>query len=385
MEASDLSGLLSRLAEATRGEARMRIRVEVGRTRVRTATKVIVGVVVVAPSCSSPLVNRDYLAVYDSPGGQVVLAVVGGDRSPLGGWLLTRMAAIDLPERFTARADGDRGQAMTTAGDGRSSARASGGGVLICVRAVLATPDSDRRRARRARPTEVTRSMRLRARRRALRSTGSAASPPDSWRLSASTRRRARRDLELVDRTPERHALDKLLGSVAGLLVPNLAGVRAHHHGDGLPIGLVVLLSFGTAAAGFVLPDFLLRDEAEQRRRAFRHALSSYLDLVNVLLAGGAGIETALYAAADAGDGWGYQTIRSELRRARLTGQSPWDTFADLADASASTNWPSWPPASRSPDPTAPASEHRSPPRPTPSEATRSPRPKPPPRPPPSA
>lgn len=41
MEASDLSGLLSRLAEATRGEARMRIRVEVGRTRVRTATKVI--------------------------------------------------------------------------------------------------------------------------------------------------------------------------------------------------------------------------------------------------------------------------------------------------------------------------------------------------------
>ena len=30
MEASDLSGLLTRLAEATRGEARMRIRVEVG-------------------------------------------------------------------------------------------------------------------------------------------------------------------------------------------------------------------------------------------------------------------------------------------------------------------------------------------------------------------
>ena len=82
----------------------------------------------------------------------------------------------------------------------------------------------------------------------------------------------------------------------------------------------------------FTDSDFLLRDEAERRRRAFRHALSSYLDLVNVLLAGGAGIETALHAAADAGDGWGYRTIRSELRRARLTGQSPWDTFAGLAD-----------------------------------------------------
>jgi tight adherence protein B len=102
MEASDLSGLLSRLAEATRGEARMRIRVEVGRARVRTATKVIVGVVVLAVVFLT-VVNRGYLAVYDSAGGQVMLGVVGGIFA-LGGWLLTRMAAIDMPERFTARA-----------------------------------------------------------------------------------------------------------------------------------------------------------------------------------------------------------------------------------------------------------------------------------------
>ena len=102
MEASDLSGLLTRLAEATRGEARMRIRVEVGRTRVRTATKVILGVVAVAVAFLT-LVNRDYLAVYDSPGGQVVLGIVGAIFAT-GGWLLTRMSAIELPDRFTARA-----------------------------------------------------------------------------------------------------------------------------------------------------------------------------------------------------------------------------------------------------------------------------------------
>ncbi|MGQ0823788.1 MAG: type II secretion system F family protein [Actinomycetota bacterium] len=104
MEASDLSGLLSRLADATRGEARMRIRVEVGRTRVRTATKVIVGVVIAAVVFLA-IANRNYLTVYDSAGGQLVLAIVGGIFA-LGGWLLTRMAEIDLPERFTARADG---------------------------------------------------------------------------------------------------------------------------------------------------------------------------------------------------------------------------------------------------------------------------------------
>ena len=104
MEAADLSGLLSRLAEATRGDARMRIRVEVGRTRVRTATKVIVGVVIAAVVFLA-VVNRSYLAVYDGFGGQVMLAIVGGIFA-LGGWLLSRMAEIDLPERFVARTGG---------------------------------------------------------------------------------------------------------------------------------------------------------------------------------------------------------------------------------------------------------------------------------------
>lgn len=142
---------------------------------------------------------------------------------------------------------------------------------------------------------------------------------------------RHHQELELVGRTAERHAFDKLLGAIAGLFLPNAVASALLVIGVPVPLGAVAVFSLATTAAGFLLPDFLLRDEAEKRRRAFRHTLSSYLDLVNVLLAGGAGIETALHAAADAGDGWGYQTIRAELRRARLTGQSPWDTFAQLA------------------------------------------------------
>ena len=106
MEASDLTGLLSRLADAIRGEARMRIRVEVGRTRVRTATKVIVGVVA-ATIAFLAVLNREYLAPYDSAGGQIVLLVVGGIFAA-GGWLLVHMAELDLPERFSARTAGGR-------------------------------------------------------------------------------------------------------------------------------------------------------------------------------------------------------------------------------------------------------------------------------------
>jgi len=106
MEASDMTGLLSRLAEAIRGEARMRIRVEVGRTRVRTATKVIVGVVG-ATIVLLAVLNRSYLVAYDSPGGQVVLLVVGAIFAT-GGWMLLHMSALEMPERFSARCATDR-------------------------------------------------------------------------------------------------------------------------------------------------------------------------------------------------------------------------------------------------------------------------------------
>lgn len=106
MEASDLTGLLSRLAESIRGEARMRIRVEVGRTQVRTATKVIVGVVG-ATIVLLALLNRSYLGAYDSPLGQLVLVVIASVFA-LGGWLLVHMAELNLPERFTARGAGER-------------------------------------------------------------------------------------------------------------------------------------------------------------------------------------------------------------------------------------------------------------------------------------
>jgi tight adherence protein B len=101
-EASDLSSLLSRLADAIRGDARMRIRVEVGRTRVRTASKVILGVVT-ATIALLALLNRDYLEVYGDAAGQAVLLVIGGIFA-LGDWLLVRMGELDMPERFTARA-----------------------------------------------------------------------------------------------------------------------------------------------------------------------------------------------------------------------------------------------------------------------------------------
>lgn len=136
--------------------------------------------------------------------------------------------------------------------------------------------------------------------------------------------------LALVERTPERHALDKVVGAAGGALAAALAGVGLSLIGIAPPAAVLAVATLAVAVGGFVLPDASLREEAERRRRAFRHALSSYLDLVNVVLAGGGGIETAMHEAAEAGDGWAFAAIRTALDRSRLTNRTPWDTFAQL-------------------------------------------------------
>lgn len=135
--------------------------------------------------------------------------------------------------------------------------------------------------------------------------------------------------LALAGRTPEVWARDKLLGALGGLLVP--LGVWAGLAASGIVLPPVMAgLALVSAVAGWMLPDFSLRDAVARRRKAFQYALSAYLDLVNVVLAGGAGIETALVAAADAGDGWAFAAIRHALHRAQRINQPLWTAFDDL-------------------------------------------------------
>ena len=66
----------------------------------------------------------------------------------------------------------------------------------------------------------------------------------------------------------------------------------------------------------FSLPDLGIHAEAGKRRADFRHALGSFLDLVVISLAGGAGVEGALSEAAAIGHGWSFaQLAPGTLRR----------------------------------------------------------------------
>lgn len=150
--------------------------------------------------------------------------------------------------------------------------------------------------------------------------------------LSGRLGRRVEADLAVMERAPQRFAIDKL-GTALSLaaIVIGLA-VALGLAGSPAPPGLVFVIAVSALAGGFVVPDITLRAQAIRRRDSFRHALSSYLDLVNVLLAGGAGIETSLEAAAQAGDGWAFVQLRNALVRARSLRQSPWQCFTELGE-----------------------------------------------------
>lgn len=101
LEARDLGGLLSRLAEAIRGDVRMRIRVEVGRARIRTSARIAVATTV-GTVVFLYLFAGHLLEPYDTLAGQSWLVVVGGVFFGAG-WLLHHYSRLEVPERFTLR------------------------------------------------------------------------------------------------------------------------------------------------------------------------------------------------------------------------------------------------------------------------------------------
>ncbi len=101
LEARDLGSLLARLAEAIRGDVRMRTRVEVGRARIRTSARIAVATTA-ATVFFLYLFARHLLEPYDTSAGQlwlvVVVAVFFG-----AGLMLHHYGHLEVPERFTLR------------------------------------------------------------------------------------------------------------------------------------------------------------------------------------------------------------------------------------------------------------------------------------------
>ena len=100
-QARDLAQLLGHLAQCAREEGRMRTRIWVGRARTRSSVRIISSVVT-GFVAMLVIFNRDYLSVYSSLEGQVMLSfifIVFG----VALIMLYQFSRISTPQRFIRR------------------------------------------------------------------------------------------------------------------------------------------------------------------------------------------------------------------------------------------------------------------------------------------
>ncbi len=131
-------------------------------------------------------------------------------------------------------------------------------------------------------------------------------------------------DLRITNSTPAEHLGQRALATAAGGMAPPVLAALLWLLGTDLNLAFPLWLSAATGSLGFVYPAMRLRSNAAERRRSFRHALSAFLDVVAISLAGGRGVDTALRDGATAGHEWPFEMLQSALLDARLNGEPPW-------------------------------------------------------------
>jgi tight adherence protein C len=139
-------------------------------------------------------------------------------------------------------------------------------------------------------------------------------------------------DLRVTGTPVAEHLARKALLALAGFVTPTITQLLLA--AVGVPFGVELPLIGGVvlAAVGFLWPDLRARGRAAEMRADFRHALSAYLDLVWITLAGGAGVDSALTGSVTIGQGWAFDRLAGALSTAHLTRTTAWTALRRLGE-----------------------------------------------------
>jgi Type II secretion system (T2SS), protein F len=138
-------------------------------------------------------------------------------------------------------------------------------------------------------------------------------------------------DLALLGQDRESFLAGKVICGLIGLATIPVLDAGLALGGARLPLAVPAVASVAFGVLLFFAPDLVTRVNAAEKRADFRHALTSYLDLVALERGAGAGPTEALEAAADIGQGWAFQRVAGVLDQARRSGAPPWTALAALA------------------------------------------------------
>lgn len=141
-----------------------------------------------------------------------------------------------------------------------------------------------------------------------------------------------RKDLSIIGQTPEAFMFTKVVGALAGIIIPSAFMGFLSLIGLGVNIAVPLIVSIVLGILFFIVPDVSVRRKAERAREEFRRTMCAYLDLVALQRAADAGAGQALTRPAALGQGWAFERIREVLERARLVALPPWDGLQELAE-----------------------------------------------------
>ena len=149
-------------------------------------------------------------------------------------------------------------------------------------------------------------------------------------RLAGAPSERLAADLAVLGRTGERYVLDKLAYALLFLALALVPAVLFVVLDVGVPALTSLVGAVLFAAAGWFYPDVDVRSRALAARRAWSSALTVYVDIVGISLAGGAGVEDALMVAASAGTGPQFEQLNATLRAAQTRRRKLWHALDEL-------------------------------------------------------
>jgi tight adherence protein C len=123
-----------------------------------------------------------------------------------------------------------------------------------------------------------------------------------------------------------------LVGGATAIVVPPILWSFAGFSGLAVPLALPIVATGVLVPCGLLLPVVSLLTKAKERRRHFQFVIGTFVDLVVLGLAGGVGVEGALFAASQVSPDWAAQTLARALHASREGGRSPWAALGQLGD-----------------------------------------------------
>jgi Flp pilus assembly protein TadB len=141
-----------------------------------------------------------------------------------------------------------------------------------------------------------------------------------------------RANLAITGASWDELASKMVIAGGGGLVLPPLLWVFAQWAGVSLPLVVPFVIALLAIPAGLSLPIAELFGNARHRRRHVRVVVGTFVDLVVLGLAGGVGIEGAMFAASQVSSDWAAKRMARALSKARDSGQSPWLALGQLGD-----------------------------------------------------